>query len=107
MHRNGTMAALIATVATLAGTLAGTLAATAGAAERPITLKPGAGSELVASRCASCHSLDYVLINSPFLSQEQWQASVAKMRSFGAPMTDDEARAIVGYLAGAYGRPAG
>jgi mono/diheme cytochrome c family protein len=102
MHRKGTMAALLAATATLAGTLA----VTAGAAERPITLKPGAGSELVASRCASCHSLDYVLINSPFLSEEQWRASVAKMRSFGAPMTDEEARAIVGYLAAVYGRQA-
>lgn len=76
------------------------------AAERPVALAPGAGSELVASRCASCHSLDYVTINAPFLSREQWQASVTKMRSFGAPLSDDEARAIVAYLAGAYGRPA-
>jgi mono/diheme cytochrome c family protein len=75
------------------------------AAERPIALKPGEGGELVASRCASCHSLDYVTINAPFLSAEQWQASVAKMRNFGAPLSDDDARAIVAYLATAYGRP--
>ncbi len=94
---------------TLAWALATTLLAPmprATAAEHSIVLKPGDGRELVASRCASCHSLDYVLINSPFLSAEQWQASVTKMRNFGAPLSDEEARAVVAYLAAAYGRPA-
>jgi mono/diheme cytochrome c family protein len=76
------------------------------AAERPISLQSAAGRELVESQCSACHSLDYVLMNSPFLSTEQWQASVAKMRTFGAPLSDDDARAIVTYLAGAYGKPA-
>lgn len=76
------------------------------AAERPISLQSATGRELVESQCSACHSLDYVLMNSPFLSMEQWQASVAKMRTFGAPLSDDDARAIVAYLAGAYGKPA-
>jgi mono/diheme cytochrome c family protein len=81
--------------------------AAAHASERPVALKPGEARELVQSRCAACHSLDYVLMNSPFLSPEQWQASVTKMRTFGAPLTDDEARAIAAYLASAYGKPPG
>jgi mono/diheme cytochrome c family protein len=93
--------------AAAAVTLVAATFGTAGAAERAVVLKPGPGSDLVASRCASCHSLDYVLINSPFLSAQQWQASVTKMRSFGAPLTDEEAQAVVAYLAAAYGRPAG
>ncbi len=77
------------------------------ASERPVALKPGEARELVKSRCTACHSLDYVLMNSPFLSPEQWQASVTKMRTFGAPLTDDEARAVVAYLASSYGKPPG
>ncbi len=92
-----------------AALVAATLVASSGAraAERPVTLKPGDARELVQSRCAACHSLDYVLMNSPFLSPEQWQASVTKMCTFGAPLTDDEARAVVAYLASTYGKPPG
>lgn len=97
---------LVPLVLALAGLALLVPLAGAPAAERPVTLQPGAGRELVQSSCASCHSLDYVLINAPFLSPAQWQASVAKMRTvFGAPIGDDEAAVIVAYLASAYGPP--
>ncbi len=96
-------AAPVATALLAVATSLLALAPGAGAAERALELKPGDGRDLVASRCASCHSLDYVLINSPFLTAEQWQASVTKMRTFGAPLSDDEARIVVAYLASSYG----
>jgi hypothetical protein len=38
-------------------------------------------------------------MNSRFLTQKQWQAEVAKMRTaFGAPIDDAAAEAIVAYL---------
>jgi mono/diheme cytochrome c family protein len=98
-------AARTATLALAAVTLVAPAAARA--SERPIVLKAGEARELVQSRCTACHSLDYVLMNSPFLSPEQWQASVTKMRTFGTPLTDDEARAVVAYLASTYGKPPG
>lgn len=89
--------------------LALTLAAPpSGAGEQPIALRDGAGRELVQGICTSCHSLDYVLINSPFLTLEQWRASVTKMRTtFGAPLSAEDAETIAKYLASSYGRPAG
>lgn len=82
------------------------LATAAHSAERPIELRPGDGRELVQAICTSCHSLDYVLINSSFLSLEQWRTSVTKMRTtFGAPVSEEDAETVVRYLASRYGRP--
>lgn len=71
-----------------------------------VPLRPGAGQEVVEKICAGCHTLNYIRMNAPFLTEAQWKAEVAKMRqSFGAPMQDDEAAAILGYLAAQYGGP--
>ena len=59
---------------------------------------PGKGREIFISRCTVCHSLRYVTMQ-PDLSQEHWQKEVEKMRhNYGAHITDDEAKEIVGYL---------
>jgi hypothetical protein len=49
--------------------------------------------------------LDYVLMNSPFLDRNGWDASVTKMiRVFGAPIQPDDAKSIVDYLNANYGK---
>lgn len=74
----------------------------------PATAEPeaaaGAGRELFIARCTSCHSLDYIEMHATFGTRALWEMEVAKMRNaFKAPMSDDEARAIVDYLVSAYG----
>jgi hypothetical protein len=44
--------------------------ASASAEEPAVHLKQAPGVDVVEGRCAACHSLDYVIINSPFLSNE-------------------------------------
>jgi mono/diheme cytochrome c family protein len=82
----------------------GFLALPAQGGEKPIALKDGPGRDAVEAYCAACHSLDYIQMNSPFLKAPQWQAEVTKMiKTFGAPIPDEDARAIAGYLARNYG----
>jgi sulfite dehydrogenase (cytochrome) subunit B len=73
------------------------------AAEAQVALVPGEGQDAVRAHCAACHSVDYIVINSPFLTEGQWRAEVTKMRqAFGARIDDAAAAAIVGYLAAHY-----
>jgi mono/diheme cytochrome c family protein len=75
------------------------------AQERRVELKDAPGRAQVEANCGSCHSLDYVLMNSPFLDRAGWDASVTKMiKVFGAPIAADDAKAIVDYLAANYGK---
>ncbi|MDQ2961941.1 MAG: cytochrome c [Pseudomonadota bacterium] len=76
------------------------------AQERRLELKDGPGRAQVEANCGSCHSLDYVLMNSPFLDRNGWDASVTKMiKVFGAPIQPDDAKSIVDYLNTNYGKP--
>jgi cytochrome c5 len=78
--------------------------ASAGAEEPAVHLKQAPGVEVVEARCAACHSLDYVLINSPFLDAAHWDAEVAKMiKAFGAPIDPADAKTIGDYLKKNYG----
>lgn len=73
--------------------------------ESRIRLRDGAGQELVRANCATCHSLDYIQMNSVFLNREGWQKSVDKMiRAMGAPVRPQDVAPIVDYLTTAYGR---
>ena len=73
--------------------------------EAKITLKEGAGKDLVTANCAMCHSLDYIPMNSPFLDGKGWEASVNKMiKVIGAPIKDENVPAIVDYLSRNYGK---
>lgn len=82
----------------------GTITAAARADEFAIKLKPGAGQEQTQTQCAACHSLDYILMNSPFPKANVWDAEVTKMiKVFGANIPPDEARAITEYLSKNYG----
>lgn len=74
------------------------------AEEKPIELNRAPGVENVEANCATCHSLDYIEMNSPFLSAAQWDAEVAKMiRVMGAPIDESDAKAIADYLKKNYG----
>lgn len=93
------------------GALAGAvlLAALAGAwapamaDEDAIQLRDGSWRDLVAARCAICHSLDYLPGNAPVLDRAGWQKVIQKMRErFGAPITDEESQEILDYLTASY-----
>ena len=75
------------------------------AQERRLELKDGPGRAQVEANCGSCPSLDYVLMNSPFLDRNGWDGSVTKMiKVFGAPISAEDAKAIVDYLSANYGK---
>ncbi len=74
------------------------------AEEKPVALKKAPGLEKVEANCAACHSLDYIQMNSPFLSPATWDAEVTKMiKAFGAPISDADAAVIADYLKKNYG----
>jgi mono/diheme cytochrome c family protein len=76
----------------------------ASAEERTIDLKKAPGVEKVEGHCGACHSLDYIEMNSPFLSPASWDAEVTKMiKAFGAPIDDADAKIIADYLKANYG----
>jgi sulfite dehydrogenase (cytochrome) subunit B len=80
------------------------IAVPAAAQEQQITLKPGPGLDKVEGNCGACHSLAYIPMNSPFLNAAGWNAEVTKMiKAMGAPIPDDDAKAIADYLAKNYG----
>ncbi len=75
-------------------------------AQEQVTLKPGPGLDEVTTSCSVCHTLNYIKMNSPFLTPDAWKAEVTKMREdYGAPIDDDMAAAIVKYLSGTYAVP--
>ena len=85
--------------------LAGLPTGTARGDELAVELKPGAGLEAVQDNCRTCHSLDYVPMNSPFLDAKGWDAEVTKMiKAYGAPIDEADAKTIAAYLAKNYGR---
>jgi hypothetical protein len=68
------------------------------------TLKPGTDRALVQETCSLCHSTDYIVTQPPG-DGKQWEAVVTKMiKVFGAPLDDQEAKAIVEYLTRQYGK---
>lgn len=88
----------------LAG-LIGVLAVPASAAdESDIVLAEGEGRERVQAMCSMCHSLDYIVINSPFQDRAAWEKTVRKMVNvMGAPLTEEDVTVVVNYLASQYG----
>jgi len=79
-------------------------AVSAAATEKSVSIKQATGLDKVEANCGSCHSLDYLVMNSPFLSSTGWDAEVAKMINvFGAPVDQDDAKIIADYLKKNYG----
>ncbi|MGD9536327.1 MAG: cytochrome c [Alphaproteobacteria bacterium] len=80
------------------------LACPALADEADIELKDGTGRETVEANCGACHSLDYIVMNAPFLDRPKWEATVKKMVGpFGAAIAEQDIAVIVDYLAANYG----
>jgi sulfite dehydrogenase (cytochrome) subunit B len=74
------------------------------AAEQRIVLKEGPGREKIEANCGSCHSLDYIITNSPFMTRPVWDAEVSKMiKAYGAPISEADGKDIAEYLAKNYG----
>lgn len=68
-----------------------------------VELRAGDGKETTERFCGICHSLDYITTQPPF-SRVQWTATVNKMiRVMGAPIGEEDAKAIISYLAAQYG----
>jgi hypothetical protein len=80
------------------------LAAPAFADEASVALTKAPGLDKVASNCGTCHSLDYIQMNSPFMNAATWDAEVTKMiKAYGAPISEADAAAIKDYLKANYG----
>ena len=74
------------------------------AQEKPVALKKAPGLDKVEAHCSGCHSLDYIVMNSPFPNAALWDAEVTKMiKAFGAPISDADAKIIADYLKQNYG----
>jgi len=82
------------------------LGGAAQADESGVRLTQADGVERVQASCAICHSLDYIVMNSPFQDRAGWDKTVTKMvKVMGAPLTPEDSAAIVDYLANNYGKP--
>ena len=67
------------------------------------TLAPGPGMEIARATCGLCHSTDYI-VRQPRGDAKQWGPEVAKMiKVFGAPISAENEKNIVEYLASSYG----
>jgi hypothetical protein len=76
----------------------------ASADESQVKLAHDADMPLVMSRCAACHSVDYIQMNAPFMKRAGWEAEVKKMvKVYGAPVADEDAAKIIDYLTRHYG----
>ena len=85
------------------GVLGAALAAHAG--EEKVKIKQDAGAEKVRQDCVACHSLDYIRLNSPFLDEKGWEATVNKMiKAFGAPIPAEDVKPLTEYLSRNYGK---
>ena len=80
---------------------------TAAADETSLRLTDGPGLMQVQASCSMCHSLDYILMNSPFQDKAAWEKTVNKMvKVMGAPLTAEDITAVVAYLDTHYGKGA-
>jgi cytochrome c5 len=70
-------------------------------AAKAITLSPGAGKELVETRCMLCHDLERV--TAAKRQKREWPAVVANMFDRFGLSAPEEAEAISTYLAANYG----
>jgi hypothetical protein len=83
-------------------------AGTTVAAPEITTLRDGVGRDLTVGLCMICHSIEYIPSNAPAMNRVAWQKTIQKMREkFGAPITDEQAKQILDYLATNYSGKSG
>jgi len=74
------------------------------AEEKQVLLTQAPGLDKIEAHCSGCHSLDYVRMNSRFLSAAGWEAEIVKMiNAFGAQIDQSDAKTIADYLNNNYG----
>jgi mono/diheme cytochrome c family protein len=73
--------------------------------ESDFALKQTPGVDVVEGNCAACHSLDMIQMNYPVQDEKGWAETVGKMvRVMGAPISEDDQKLIIGYLAANYSK---
>lgn len=97
--RNRRRAAWFAMLAGVAAFAAGTQAQEGDSDSIAVALAPRAES-LIVARCTVCHSDD--LIAQQRLPRERWEATVDKMRHWGAQISEEETDLLVRYLSARY-----
>jgi Spy/CpxP family protein refolding chaperone len=90
------MTMIVALLLASAGAIAGEDPAAAAAALAEGSMPGDAAKPLVQGKCMLCHTGDY--LTQQRLNEGQWQKTVEKMRKFGAPASDEEAKIISAYL---------
>lgn len=87
----------------VAGAMVAAFAAQAG--EEKVRIKEDVGVDKVRQNCNTCHSLDYIRLNSPFLDEKGWEAAVNKMiKGYGAQIRPEDVKPIAEYLGRNYGK---
>ena len=77
-------------------------ALTAGSASTAAEKAPVDAKALFESKCSACHTIDRP--KGKKKSKEGWEATVTRMiKTNGARVTDEEAKAIIDYLAANFG----
>jgi hypothetical protein len=68
-----------------------------------VPLKQGPGMDKASTLCTICHTLAYITMQPP-LPKATWSAEVNKMiKVMGAPISEEDAKTIIDYLAANYG----
>lgn len=71
--------------------------------EETAEFRAGEGREVAQNNCLACHSADYVNTQPPQRDAAFWEAEVMKMiKAYHAPISDEDAKAIIKYLTRAY-----
>ena len=72
--------------------------------EEAISLKDGEGKAAVVAHCNTCHSLDYIQMNSPFMDRAGWDKELGKMIDvMGAQIPEMDRQVVLDYLTRNYG----
>jgi cytochrome c553 len=80
------------------------VAGTAQAQESKLELKSGPGRDQVMGYCVMCHSVDYIQMNSVFMTRQVWDAEITKMiKAYGAQVPPDQIPVLLDYLTKNYG----
>jgi len=104
-RRSSTLRPDVARIASIAALWLAAPVSALAADESSLVLADGAGRERVQAACSMCHSVDYIVMNSPFQDTAAWEKTVNKMvRVFGAPLSPEDTAAIVAYLGVHYGK---